>query len=166
MLMSYLPVRKEPEDSLWSMDLKRGISSSNRPYIPATAGCEILAFSVKRGNVVYEPIELNFFNYAVNIFVELPRLTLKEPSARYEGAFILRDVDYLPFAQERWDEPSEDRKMDIYDRAPNLFEGFPPFLKSSAFPAVSLHFQNWDMTVLCVLDDLESEAVAADFDGN
>ena len=113
--------------------------------------------------MIYEPEELNYFNYAVNVFMELSMLGLMptepEPVAMYQGAFILRVMD-LPMEQDRWNEISEDRRMDIYDRAPQLFEGLPPFLKSPDIPAVGLYLQNWDMNMLVVLDDLKFEAVA------
>ncbi|OJA15124.1 hypothetical protein AZE42_08472 [Rhizopogon vesiculosus] len=152
----------EPEDTLWSMTLKRGISSWNRPY--TSAGREVATYPVQHGNMIYEPEELNYFNYAVNVFMEISMLGLTstepEPVAMYQGAFILRVMDNLPLGQERWNELSEDRRMEIYDHAPQLFEGLPPFLKSPDIPAVGLYLQNWDMNMLGVLDDLKFEAVA------
>ncbi|OAX35383.1 hypothetical protein K503DRAFT_372314 [Rhizopogon vinicolor AM-OR11-026] len=150
----------EPEDNLFSMVIKRGISSWNRPFTPL--GAEIATSPVLLGNMLYEAEELNFFNYAVNVFLELPRLpgpTLKEPLAMYTGAFILRVMNHAPLVQERWDELSVDRKLDIYNRAPDFFEGPPPPWKRPEIPAVGLYFQNWDMNMLGVLDDLKFEKV-------
>lgn len=151
---------EEPEDTLWSMVLKRGISLLNKPY--TSAGCEVATFPVQRGNMIYEPEEINFFNYAINVFIELPKLpgsTLKEPTAMYQGAFILSVLRLPRLAQERWNELTEDQKMDIYNRAPQLFEGLPPFSKCPKYPAVGLYFQNWDMNMLGVLDDLKLETL-------
>jgi len=144
----------EPKENLFSMLLMRGISSWNEPYTPL--GPEIATTPVLLGDVFYEAEELNFFNYGVNVFLELPKLRgYKKPMGMYTGTFILRVMDHLPLVQERWDELSEDRKLDIYNRAPDFFEGPPPHLKSPEIPAVGLYFQNWDMNVLGVLDDLK-----------
>jgi hypothetical protein len=164
-MVKYLPVLQNPlngespegpEDTLWSMVLKRGISSSGRPY--PSVGLQVPTFSAQFGNMIYEPEEMTFFSFAVNVFMELPRLpgpTLKEPAARYQGAFILSFMDDVPLGQDNWDKMPEDVKMYIYDHAPQLFEGLPPFTKCPVIPAVGLYFQNWDMNMLGVLDDLK-----------
>ncbi|OAX30517.1 hypothetical protein K503DRAFT_807149 [Rhizopogon vinicolor AM-OR11-026] len=95
------------------MLLMRGISSWNEPYTPL--GPEIATTPVLLGDVFYEAEELNFFNYAVNVFLRLPMLprpTLQEPIAMYTDEF------------------SKDRKLDIYNRAPDFFEGPPPPLEA------------------------------------
>lgn len=158
--LEHRPDSENPEDTIWSMVLKRGISHLNRPYTSAVR--KVATSPVQQGNMIYEPEEINFFTHAVNVFMELPRLpgpTLKEPTAMYQGAFILSVMDSPPLAQERWNELSDDQKMHIYDRAPQLFEGLPPFLKCPRIPAVGLYFQNWDMNMLGVLDDLKFEAL-------
>ncbi|KAG2748350.1 hypothetical protein P692DRAFT_20522782 [Suillus brevipes Sb2] len=148
-----------PEDTLWSMCLKRGVSASYRRH---SGGQSHVATSpVQFGNMIYSAEELTYFDFAVNVFIEVPRLPwfeLDEPEAAYKGAFILKVVDY-PMDPTCWTELTEDRKMDIFERAPQLFGGIPTFSKCPTFPAVNLHFQNWDMNLLGVLDDLEFGAV-------
>lgn len=111
--------------------------------------------------MIYSAEELTYFNFAVNVFIEVPRLPwfeLEEPEAAYKGAFILKAVDY-PMDPTCWTELTEDRKMDIFERAPQLFGGVPTFLECPTFPAINMHFQNWDTNLLGVLDDLKFEAV-------
>ncbi|KAG1856686.1 hypothetical protein DFJ58DRAFT_784422 [Suillus subalutaceus] len=149
------PNSENLEDTLWSMSLKRGVSAS---YRPCSGGQPSVATSpVQFGNMIYSAEELTYFNFAVNVFMEVPMFPgsgLKEPAAAYKGAFILNVIDH-PMHPACWTELSEDRKMDIYERAPQLFGGVPTFSKCPTFPAVNLHFQNWDMNLLGVLDDLK-----------
>lgn len=160
-IMHVSPTEHPPkhEETLWSMYLKRGVSDSYRPH---TEGQPYVATSpFQFGNMLYSAEELTYFNFAVNVFIEVPRLTwfeLEEPEAAYKGAFILKAIDY-PMDPTCWTELTEDRKMDIFERAPQLFGGVPTFLECPTFPAVNMHFQNWDMNLLGVLDDLKFEAV-------
>ncbi|OAX35373.1 hypothetical protein K503DRAFT_371998 [Rhizopogon vinicolor AM-OR11-026] len=99
----------EPGDNLFSMVIKRGISSWNRPF--TLLGAEIAISPVLLGNMLYEAKELNFFNYVVNVFLELLRLpgpTLQEPIAMYTGTFILKVMNHVHLIQEHWDELSKD----------------------------------------------------------
>ncbi|KAG0707900.1 hypothetical protein DFH29DRAFT_894050 [Suillus ampliporus] len=146
---------ENPEDTLWSMVLKRGISDSLRPY--GNQSKAVATSPVQFGNMIYSAEELNYFSFAVNVFMELPSLpgpALEEPQAIYKGAFILHVIDF-PMEPARWIELSEELKKDIYDRAPQLFDGLPPYSKCPDFPAVNLYFQNWDINMLGVLDDLK-----------
>ncbi|KAG2107908.1 uncharacterized protein F5147DRAFT_837131 [Suillus discolor] len=144
---------ENPEDTLWSMALKRGVSAS---YKPLSGGQpSVVTSPVQFGNMIYSAEELTYFNLAVNVFMEVPTFPgsgLKEPAAAYKGAFILNVIDY-PMDPAYWTELSEDRKMDVYWGAPQLFGGLPTLCPN--FPAVNLHFQNWDTNLLGVLDDLK-----------
>ncbi|KAG2124479.1 hypothetical protein BD769DRAFT_872036 [Suillus cothurnatus] len=149
------PNSEDLEDTLWSMSLKRGVSASHKPH----SGCQssVATSPVRFGNMFYSAEELTYFNFAVNVFMEIPTFPgygPKEPIAAYKGAFILNVID-LPMHPAYWTKLSEDRKMDIYKRAPQLFGGVPTFLNCPKFPAINLHFQNWDMNLLGVLDDLK-----------
>ncbi|KAG2075827.1 hypothetical protein BDR04DRAFT_1090561 [Suillus decipiens] len=153
---------EHPEETLWSMSLKRGVLASYRPL--AGDRLSVATSPVQFGNMIYSAEELTYFNFAVNVFMEVPGLPgseLKEPVAAYKGAFILNVID-LPMHRACWTELSEDRKMDIYERAPQLFDGVPTFSTCPNFPAVNLHFQNWDVNLLGVLDDLKFGAVDDD----
>ncbi|KAG1729785.1 hypothetical protein EDB19DRAFT_105759 [Suillus lakei] len=143
---------EHPEDTLWSMSVKRGVSASYKPYIGTQQ--RIATSLVQFGNRTYSAEELTYFNFAVNVFLELPRPPGKEPTAAYKGAFILNVIDD-PMDPACWTELSDDRKMDIHDRAPEMFDGLHLFLQCPHFPAVNLHFQNWDINLLGVLDDLK-----------
>ncbi|KAG2348356.1 hypothetical protein BDR05DRAFT_956960 [Suillus weaverae] len=146
---------ENPEDTLWSMSLKRGVSASYKPH--SGSQLSVVTSPVQFGNIIYSAEELTYANFAVNVFMEVPGLPgseLKEPAAAYKGAFILNVIDH-PMHPTCWAGLSEDRKMDIYWRAPQLFGGLPTFLKCPDFPAVNLHFQNWDINLLGVLDDLK-----------
>ncbi|KAG1778440.1 hypothetical protein EV702DRAFT_1096610 [Suillus placidus] len=140
---------ENPQDTLWSMSLKRGIAASYKPH--SGSQLSVATSPVTFGNMIYSAEELNICQFR---FPRLPGSELKEPAATYKGAFILNVIDH-PMHPTCWAELSEDRKMDIYWRAPQLFGGLPTFLKCPDFPAVNLHFQNWDINMLGVLDDLK-----------
>ncbi|KAG1868856.1 hypothetical protein C8R48DRAFT_671424 [Suillus tomentosus] len=141
------------EDTLWSMSLKRGVSASYKPLSGGQPG--VVTSPVQFGNMVYSAEELTYFNFAVNVFMEVPTFPgseLKEPAAAYKGAFILNVIDH-PMDPAYWTELSKDQKMDVCWSAPQLFDGLPTSCPN--FPAVDLHFQNWDINLLGVLDDLK-----------
>ncbi|KAG2157645.1 uncharacterized protein EDB93DRAFT_804283 [Suillus bovinus] len=133
---------ENPEDTLWSMSLKRGVPAS---YKPLSSQPSVVTSPIQFGNMIYSAEELTFFNFAVNVFMEVPTFPgpglLQEPAAAYRGAFILHVIDH-PMDPACWTELSEDRKIDLYWHAPKLFDGLPTFLKCPNFPAVNLHFQN------------------------
>jgi hypothetical protein len=111
--------------------------------------------------MIYSAEELTYFDFAVNVFMEVPGFResgLEAPAAAYKGAFILNIIDH-PMLPACWTELTEDQKMDIFERAPQLFGGVPILFMCPIFPAVNLHFQNWDINLLGVLDDLTFGAI-------
>ncbi|KAG0706510.1 hypothetical protein DFH29DRAFT_901427 [Suillus ampliporus] len=120
---------ENPEDILWSMTLKRGISDSLRPMRKS--------IEVQFGNMIYSAEET--FNTSTslcfNVFMELPRFpgpALEEPEAAFRGT----------------------EEGHIRPRPLSCSIGLP-HSKCPDFPAVNLCFQNRDMNMLGVLDDLK-----------
>ncbi|KIJ63274.1 hypothetical protein HYDPIDRAFT_113243 [Hydnomerulius pinastri MD-312] len=149
------------EDTIWGTVLERGIDRNFRPLANGHATSDAVTIQTNvsvNGAAMYHPHEIVASKFAVNVFLELPRMpgeTLENPYTQYLGAYVLRVIDGYTIRSEDWMDIAPEVKDMVRDRAPHLFEGFwSPHRTWPCLPLVQFCFYKWDENIVGLADEI------------
>ncbi|KAF9228796.1 hypothetical protein BS17DRAFT_211841 [Gyrodon lividus] len=145
------------EDTIWGTVLERGIDPMYRPIANSQSVSVQTNMSVN-GAAMYHPRDIVASQFAVNVFLELPRMpgeTLENPYAEYLGAYVLKLIDGYTMRPSDWLDIAPEVQTMVYDRAPHLFDGLrPPNLTWPHLPLVQFCFYKWDHNIVGLTDEV------------
>ncbi|KIJ17062.1 hypothetical protein PAXINDRAFT_154479 [Paxillus involutus ATCC 200175] len=143
------------EDTIWGTVLQHGIDHMYRPIANSRSISVQTNMSVN-GAAMYHPQDIVGSQFAVNVFLELPRMpgqTLEDPYAEYLGAYVLKVIDGYTMKPCEWLDIAPEVQAMVRDRAPHLFEGLlPPDLNWPHLPLVQFCFYKWDDNIVGLVD--------------
>ncbi|KIK94632.1 hypothetical protein PAXRUDRAFT_11936 [Paxillus rubicundulus Ve08.2h10] len=143
------------EDTIWGTVLQLGI---DHMYRPISRSISVQTNTSVKGAAMYHPQDIVGSQFAVNIFLELPRMpgeTLENPYAEYIGAYVLKVINGATMKPCEWSDIVPEVQAMVRDRAPHLFEGLsPPELSSPHLPLVQFCFYKWDDNIVGLADEV------------
>ncbi|KAI6038407.1 hypothetical protein EDC04DRAFT_2694963, partial [Pisolithus marmoratus] len=152
------------ENTIWASVLERGVDKDYRPLAtdPKTRQrLQVITECQQYGSAVYSPHSIVMSQFAVNLFIELPRLPnqgLAEPIVNYLGAFVMQYMDNMFMRQDAWNDISEDIKDNLYGQAPHLFKGLKPYKHAPHVPVVRFIYTKFDGNLVGCADRAAAEA--------
>lgn len=155
------------ENTIWASVLERGVDKDYRPLAtdPKTRQrLQVVTESQQYGSAVYTPHPIVMSQFAVNLFVELPRLPnqgLAKPLVDYFGTFVMQYMDNMYMKQKAWNDIAEEIKDHLYDQAPHLFKGFKPYKTVPRIPVVRFIYTKFDSHLVGCADRAAVEAQLA-----
>ncbi|KIK15706.1 hypothetical protein PISMIDRAFT_16337 [Pisolithus microcarpus 441] len=138
------------ENTIWASVLERGVDKDYRPLAtdPKTRQrLKVITECQQFGTAVYTPHSIVMSQFAVNLFIELPRLPnqgLAEPVVDYLGTFVMQYMDNIFMKRDAWNDIAEDIKNNLYDQAPHLFKGLKPYKNVPHVPVVKFIYTKFD----------------------
>ncbi|KAI6158869.1 hypothetical protein EDD17DRAFT_1511673 [Pisolithus thermaeus] len=104
------------ENTIWASVLERGVDKDYRPLStdPKTRQrLKVITECQRFGTAAYASHSIVMSQFAVNLFIELPRLPnqgLTEPVVNYLGAFVMQYMDNMFMKRDAWNDIAEDIK--------------------------------------------------------
>lgn len=133
------------ENTIWASVLERGVDKDYRPLStdPKTRQrLKVITECQRFGTAAYASHSIVMSQFAVNLFIELPRLPnqgLTEPVVNYLGAFVMQYMDNMFMKRDAWNDIAEDIKTICTTRLHTFSKGQNRTRTSRTSPSSDLY---------------------------